>query len=260
MHNTGAIYDTYAAIYDATGQGRFGAYLAHLSLTWLRARGIVPLRALDLACGTGGATIALAAAGITVVGLDRSPAMLRIAQGRARDAGFSIEFVEADMRELGMVNTELFSLLTCFGDSLNYLTEDGDLQRVFAGAARILQPEGHLVFDVNTEAAFARWDERDVVTYESDACLVYNRLEFRSASRLGRGRIVWFVRDDDWRWWRGEEIHTERAWSDAEIRMALEETGFDLAARLDAEGHAVPDAAALPERLIYLARWRTGGA
>ncbi len=94
------IYDAYAPIYERTGQDRFGAYLAHLTLTWLRARQVAPRRALDLACGTGGATLALAAAGIDTTGVDRSPAMLRIARRRAQEVGLTVPFVAADMRHL----------------------------------------------------------------------------------------------------------------------------------------------------------------
>lgn len=249
------IYHTYAPIYDATGQERFGAYLARLTLGWLEARAALPRTALDLACGTGGAALALAAAGITVIGLDQSPAMLRIARGRARAAGLPLEYIEGDMRDLHVEQlTPRPALVTCFGDSLNYLIEDSDLHDVFAGVARVLDPGGHLAFDVNTAAAFQHWDERDLVIYDSADCLVYNRLEFSAASNLGTGRIVWFVRGDDHRWWRGEETHVERAWRDEDIRAALALCGFTLVARLDAAGNPVAADAALPERLLYLAR------
>jgi SAM-dependent methyltransferase len=250
------IYDAYAPIYERTGQDRFGAYLAHLTLTWLRAREVVPRRALDLACGTGGATLALAAAGIDTTGVDRSPAMLRIARRRAQDLGLAVLFVAADMRHLEhveAVRARCFELVTCFGDSINYLTDDGDLRQVFGGIRRILSPGGYVVFDVNTEAAFARWDESDQVIFESDDCLVYNRLGYNPATRLGSGRIVWFVRGDNTLWQRGEETHVERAWSDAEIRQALADAGLELVTRLDVTGRILADND-LPERVIMVAR------
>lgn len=138
-------------------------------------------------------------------------------------------FIEADMRDLeylvagGALQSSTaqhpfdpagrFGLITCFGDAINYLTADDDPQRLFAGIRGALAPGGYVAFDVNTEAAFAQWDGRDVVIDESDDCLVYHRLAYNPVTRLGEGRIVWLTRSDDHRWRRGEETHIERAWS-----------------------------------------------
>jgi len=145
-------------------------------------------------------------------------------------------------------------LVTCFYDSLNYLAEDGDLDRVFAGAAEALRPGGRLVFDLNTEAEYATWDERDAVTYDSPDCLVYNKLSYDRDTRLATGRIVWFVREIE-RWWRGEETHVERAWADGEVRAALAGAGLALAARLDVEGRPAAEDA---PRVVYVARRLNG--
>ena len=261
------IYNAYAAIYDAIGQRRFGERMAGWVLGWLSARGARPARVLDLACGTGAAALAFATAGCQVAGIDQSPAMLSIARGRARDAGYDIAFVEGDIQNLnderGTMNDEVlpvnhdssfivhhssFDLVTCFYDSLNYLVDDGDLDRIFAGAAA-LRPGGHIVFDINTEAEYITWDERDVVTYDGRDCLVYNKLSYDPGARLAEGRIVWFVRETEL-WWRGEETHIQRAWSDDEVRGALARAGLALAGRYDVAGNAARDDAA---RMVYIA-------
>src|SRR5262249_1811028 len=143
-----------------------------------------------------------------------------------------------------------FDLVTCFYDSLNYLTDDGDLDRVFAGAAGALRPDGYLVFDINTEAEYTTWDDRDVITYDGRDCLVYNKLSYDPHARLAQGRIVWFVRETEL-WWRGEEIHTQRAWSDGEVRAALARAGLELAGRFDVNGM---EAAEEVGRVVYVAR------
>src|SRR6476660_2345633 len=94
------IYEAYAPIYDAIGQGQFSARMAAWALAWLADQGIRPARVLDLACGTGEAALAFVAAGCEVVGLDCSAAMLQIARGKARGAGYDISFVCGDMRQL----------------------------------------------------------------------------------------------------------------------------------------------------------------
>jgi SAM-dependent methyltransferase len=263
------MYDAYAAVYDAIGQGRFSARLATWVVGWLAERGAAPKRVLDLACGAGDAALVFASAGCAVAGVDQSRPMLEIARGKARDAGYAIQFVGGDIRELRMKNEELrieqspdqvnsqfsilnsgFDLATCFYDSVNYLTGDGDLDRLFAGVAAALRPGGYLIFDVNTPAEYATWDDRDVVTYDGRDCLVYNRLRCKRGTGLAEGRIVWFVREIE-RWWRGEETHAERAWSDAAIVAALGAAGLALVERLDPAGAPEDDAA---PRVVYVAR------
>jgi SAM-dependent methyltransferase len=272
MVTAASTYGDYAPVYDAIGQGRFGASMAGWALGWLSARGTHPTHVLDLACGTGAAALAFAAAGCQVVGVDLSPAMLRIAQGRARDAGYALTLVEGDIRGLNdelrttnddsclrdidssfIAHRSSFDLATCFADSLNYLTEDGDLDRVFAGAAAALARGGHLIYDLNSQAEYATWDERDSITYDGRDYLVYKQLGYDPETRLATGRIVWFVRETDL-WWRGEETHTQRAWSEAEVCGALAAAGLALVGRFDVEGTPVAEAAADVRRIVYVAR------
>jgi SAM-dependent methyltransferase len=185
--------------------------------------------------------------------------MLSIAHGRARDAGYDIAFVECDMRELNAkckmhnarptLDHSAFDLVTCFYGSLNYLVDDGDLECVFAGAAAALRPGGHVLFDINTDAEYTTWDERDVVTYDGRDCLVYNKLSYDPDVRLAEGRIVWFVRETEL-WWRGEETHTQRAWSDGEVYDGLARAGLALAGRYDVRGNETSEDTG---RLLYVA-------
>src|SRR5690242_19682844 len=94
------IYDAYAPIYDAIGQGRFGEHMAGWMLNWLNTRGVQVERVLDLSCGTGSASFVFSAAGCEVVGVDQSLAMLEIARGKARDRRHAITLIQADIREL----------------------------------------------------------------------------------------------------------------------------------------------------------------
>ncbi|NTW02875.1 MAG: class I SAM-dependent methyltransferase, partial [Oscillochloris sp.] len=228
------MYESYAPIYDAIGQGAFAEELTqHI----LAATSTLPHRALDLACGTGAATLIMAEAGVHVIGVDRSQAMLRIARARARDRNLPVRWVAADIRRLSRspaarsaLRPDSFDLITCLYDSLNYLTGADDLAAVCEGVARLLRTGGRFIFDLNTVYEFATWDDTDQVVFDSPDILVYNQLYYDADQRLARGRIVWFVREVD-RWWRGEEMHEERAWEDAEVVAALEGAGLTLVAR-----------------------------
>lgn len=229
-----SIYEDYAPVYDAIGQGAFAQELTARILGALPA---TPRRALDLACGTGAATLLIAQAGARVVGIDRSQAMLRIARARARDLGLQVRWIGADIRRLryspaarGAIRPASFDLAVCLYDSLNYLTQPEDLAAVCASVARSLRPGGRFIFDLNTIYEFQSWDDTDQVVFDSPDLLVYNRLSYDAAQQIARGRIVWFVREID-RWWRGEETHIERTWDDNAVQGALAAAGLELLAR-----------------------------
>ncbi len=70
--------------------------------------------------------------------------------------------------------------------------------------------------------------------YDGQDCLVYNQLNYDPELGLATGRIVWFVRETEL-WWRDEETHTQRAWSDADVCAALAGAGLELIGRFDPE-------------------------
>src|SRR5689334_3965076 len=75
---------------------------------------------VELAVGTGRVAIPVArATGRPVIGIDTSPAMLRQARARAREAGVALDLRECDMRDL--VLDEPAALIYCPFRSLPYL-------------------------------------------------------------------------------------------------------------------------------------------
>ena len=222
------IYDAYAPIYRQAGLEQFGRQLAtRIALRFPAPAGAA---ALDLACGSGAATLVLARAGYRTVGVDRAPAMLALAAQEAAAQGLAIEWVQGDLTALpehAAPAAGRFTLITCLFDSLNYLLGDADLALACRGAARLLAPGGQFIFDLNTEQEFLSWDERDEVVCDTPDLLVCQRLTYDARERRAHGQIIWFRRIGE-RWWRGEETHTERPWRAAEITDALAAAGLRL--------------------------------
>lgn len=271
-------FDEYAFMYDRAGQSAFSEEMAAQVLGWLASQGWETgshqgRRVLDLACGTGAAALVFAAAGCSVVGLDRSNAMLQQAQLKiAPEYDQSIQFVQGDIRHIIMDTEQLaiaqgsnalpdpallapntFDLITCF-NSISYLVEDGDLQLVCADAANLLRPGGFFVFDRPTEAEFATWDELDQVLLDAPDALVYQRLNYDARHRLGLRHIGWFTHANE-RWWRNEENLAERAWRNQEVRTALSHpaSALEIVAQLTPTGTT---AVTNDLRVVYYARKR----
>jgi SAM-dependent methyltransferase len=92
---------------------------------------------LDVACGTGNATIPAAVTGARVAGLDLTPAML--AKARERAAGLPIEWIEGDAEELPFPGSEFDVVLSTFGCMFAPRHEV-----VADELARVLRPGGRL--------------------------------------------------------------------------------------------------------------------
>ena len=94
---------------------------------------------LDLGCGTGVVTLALARRGFDVVGVDHSPEMLALARRKLAEARLPAELETGDVRALRFGDGE-FDCVTIQG-LLHHLEELGPCLRE---ATRVLRPGGSL--------------------------------------------------------------------------------------------------------------------
>jgi SAM-dependent methyltransferase len=103
-------------------------------------------RVLDLACGSGRLTIALAQAGLQVMGGDLSPEMLQRARRSAEAQAIEIDLVQLDMRNFDL-ETPSFDTIIVAMNSVLHLHSRDDFRGFFRSAARHLSHKGRLVFD-----------------------------------------------------------------------------------------------------------------
>jgi SAM-dependent methyltransferase len=112
-------------------------------------------RILDLACGGGRHSLAMARRGALVTGVDLGPAAIAAARRRAKRAGLAVEFVQADLRCLHYeaVFDAATLIFGCFTEMPRSQAQDV-LQRI----RRSLRPGGLFVLDVYTPRFFAALD------------------------------------------------------------------------------------------------------
>jgi ubiquinone/menaquinone biosynthesis C-methylase UbiE len=225
-------YSRYASVYDAIGQRIFGELIAEATLDFLREAGLHPATVIDLACGTGSASLIFAASGMRVTGIDRSSAMLDRARKAAEDAGLPVTWIEQDMR--AFETDRQVALVTCFYDAVNYLTEPEEVAEVFDRVAGALLPGGLFVFDMNTRAKFsAAWNETCFVAIDRDDLFGIYQSWFQAESGLSPLTMTFFVRSETGQWERFDEEHIERAYPLDEVQNMLQSAGFDVRAMLD---------------------------
>ncbi|HEX6204982.1 MAG TPA: methyltransferase domain-containing protein [Solirubrobacterales bacterium] len=225
-------YDLLAPAYDqVTAQNNYEMWLGATLLPELEKHGLQKGRVLDVGCGTGRAFGPLQARGWEIVGCDVSPGMLQEAGRKFQN---DIALFEADARSLPQVDGYLglpternFDLILLLNDVVNYTTEDGDLESVFAGVKRNLIPgHGLAIFDANTLALYG-----DAFTFR------------QMEEKMDAGDLTWEGLTEDVK--PGfiyearisglgvkEHLHRQRHWPRDQIEAALETSGLRLLAAL----------------------------
>ncbi len=125
---------------------------------------------LELGVGTGRIAIPIAAAGVSVVGVDLSAGMLEVAREAATLAGVELDLRQGDMRS-PPVEGEFPLILIPFRSFL-HMEGDTDRRAVLRGVAERLAPGGRFIFDVFAPGAediaetHGRWLEREPGIWE----------------------------------------------------------------------------------------------
>ncbi|MGA8165580.1 MAG: bifunctional GNAT family N-acetyltransferase/class I SAM-dependent methyltransferase [Waddliaceae bacterium] len=139
-------YSSLSNYYDLLSQGNGES--THLGIEKI-LRDNKAKTVLDLTCGTGAQVLWLTRKGFQVVGSDQSHELLKIASEKAKDAGFSIFFHQADMREVRLGKFD--AVITIF-NAIGHLNKE-DFEKALKNIKENLSPGGIYVFDIfNLEA------------------------------------------------------------------------------------------------------------
>jgi ubiquinone/menaquinone biosynthesis C-methylase UbiE len=127
------------------GSGEYGALSERISevgeLVVDRA-GIQPGKTvLDVACGTGNATIPAARAGANVTGLDLVPKLIEEGKAKADAAGLEIDWIEGDAEQLPFEDRTFDRVISVFGNMFAPRH-----QRTADEMARVCRQGGTIVF------------------------------------------------------------------------------------------------------------------
>jgi SAM-dependent methyltransferase len=247
-------YDSYAALYDRSGQIRFSLLMDVYLQDLLQLHPIAGQRALDLGCGTGTLALMLGERGWQVIGLDRSAAMLREAQRKAaRVPDADVHFSEGDLRRFAIDSP--VDLVTCCYDTLNYLLDEDDLRRCCESVARALAPGGLFCFDLATDH-FLRHYWNGVEVQEGSDFSLLMQSHYDDSSGFSTLVLTGFERIADDRYRRFREVHIERAYDESTVRAILAASGFHVEAVYDCFTTQPPSERSL--RVMYVARSASG--
>jgi SAM-dependent methyltransferase len=176
---------------------------------------------LDLGCGTGRLTLAMAAAGHVVTGVD--PARASIEAARRKPGAERVAWIVGSSAEL----EGSFDVAVLTSHVAQFLITDEEWDRTFADLHRALMPAGRVVFDTRDplDRAWKRWnpvDSRRAVAMPDGTVIEM----WTEVNAVRDGLVDSTIR---YRFSDAEELvstATLRFRSEAEIRGSLQALGF----------------------------------
>jgi SAM-dependent methyltransferase len=175
--------------------------------------------ALDLCCGPGRCSIALAKKGFSVTGVDKTKFLLDKARASARAAHLTIEWVQADMRDF--VRPDSFALVLSMFTSFGYFDDRREDMIVLQNMFKSLQPGGACLIEVLGKERLAKMFQSTTSTILPDGTLMVERHEiFDDWTRV---RNEWLLIKNG-KVKRFQFHHT--VYSGLELRDRLERAGF----------------------------------
>lgn len=219
------VYDTFM---DNIPYDDWTAYLTDL----LREYGVADGLVLDMGCGTGNVTERLAAAGYDMIGIDNSEEMLMEAREKGMENQSSSLYLLQDMRSFELYGTVAAAVSIC--DSMNYILEEDDLERVFRLVNNYLDPGGVFIFDFNTPYKYKEVIGDQVIAENREDCSFIWENNFDEEQQINIYDLTIFIQEQEDLFRRYQETHYQKAWTVEAFRQAAERAGMKVLKIYDA--------------------------
>ena len=245
-----ASYESFAQVYDLFMDNvpyeEWCGYLHALLLKYGVKEGLV----LELGCGTGSMTELLSGLGYDMIGIDASPEMLQEAAGKRERSGHDILYLMQDMREFELYGTVRAVVSVC--DSLNYITEEEDLLKVFRLVNNYLDPGGIFIFYMNTVYKYRELLADHVFAENRDESSFIWENWFDEETQINEYGLTLFLRTEEGLYEKYEETHYQKAYSIDTVCSLLKRAGMKVEAVYDAFTQSEPGKKS--ERVCFVAR------
>lgn len=205
---------------------------------------------LELGCGTGSLALELQPRGpYRYLGTDRSPQMVRVAEIKADEAEAPLSFAVSDFTDF-TVDTPVDAVLLLY-DGLNYLLEKKQIRALMDNVYQALRPDGVFCFDQSTPANSVENHDDFEDEGEADGFAYVRWSQYDSDERLHTTTFELNIRGQQF-----VEHHVQRAYTLAEIRALIEDSGLEEVAVYD--NFSTTPATSDSQRLHWVARRPAG--
>lgn len=225
-------YSSFAEVYDTFMDNvpyeEWAEYLAAI----LREYGIEDGLVLDLGCGTGSMTEKMAAKGYDMIGVDNSGEMLEIAMEKKEKSGWDILYLMQDMREFELYGTVRGVISAC--DSVNYITDEKELEQVFRLVNNYLDPKGIFIFDFNTEYKYREVLGNQTTAEDRDDCSFTWENYYYEDQQMNEYELTLFIKEEKELYRKYQELHLQRAYTLDVMKDLIAWAGLEYVTAYDA--------------------------
>ena len=114
-----------------------------------QAAGMPPKKVLDIACGSGGYSVALAKAGYSVTAIDLDEKMIEMTLAKKHKEGLDIDAMVCNMLDISKrFGGNAFDLVFCIGNSIVHLRSKEDILDALKQMQACVKPGGTLVIQI----------------------------------------------------------------------------------------------------------------
>ena len=203
----------------------------------------------DVGCGSGTVTLALLQRGYDMIGIDGSAEMLAEAMNKRVDIsnGERALFLCQQLPEFELYGTVDAIVSTL--DTINYITNEEDLDRLFYWFRNYLNPQGILIFDINSLYKYQNVLENHCDAYEDEDVFFVWRSQFDGV--YCNHQLTYFLKNAN-KYERRDEEQLQRYYSEEEVRLLLKKYGFSILGVFD--DYTVQKSSSKTQRLTFVVK------
>ena len=175
---------------------------------------------LELAAGSGMLTKYFFDEFKNIDALDISTDMLNVFANKYDSD--NVNLIYYDMVEFE--NPESYDLIVILLDSINYVTNPKDLEKLFSNCYKNLKPGGLLVFDINSEYKMREVFGSNCYVYEYED-IFYTWDNFMENDLIDM-HLNFFIEDEEGKYDRIYEFQQERLYERVYVKNLVEKAGF----------------------------------
>lgn len=237
------MYHAIASIYDQIQNidyASWARYICRLDRHYNRRKKIGDGREgrpllLDLGCGTGGFCLEMADLGYDPIGIDASEEMLSEASSKMQNRFPEAKeppclFLHQDISHFELYGS--VDLAVCLLDTLNHLTRQNDVRRLFELCGHYLNGGGLMIFDLASFSYLSETLADNLFYIDQPQFTLFWQHHFSVVSGISEAELTLFQACPDGRYQRMDEKIRERYYAPDIIDKLTEGTGLKQIAQL----------------------------
>lgn len=182
-----------------------------------------PQTILEMACGTGNLSYHLAKARYDLTCFDISEDMLSYAYQKLRRYK-NVDIMKQDM--IGFNLNKTFDAVLSICDSINYITKEKDIEKVFKNVYDHLEKDGVFIFDINSHYKLKHVIGNNTFVEDNEEVFYVWENFYDEIEDLCEFYLTFFFKKDGVNYERFDEEHIEKAYKTSKIVELLKKVGF----------------------------------